>query len=97
MATLEILSKKIQNLKNHLAQLNEANMDEKTRLQAQLVIIEECIKVVSNEDLLLNYDFTNAIELMDNYNFSISNLAEIISDVQRALLVRKLFLTKLIY
>ncbi len=89
MATLEILSKKIQTLKAHLTQLNETNMDEKARLQAQLVIIEECVKVIGNEDLLLNYDFTNAIQLMENYNFSISNLVEIISDVQSALLVRQ--------
>ncbi len=95
MATLELLNKKIDALKNRLEQLNQANLDEKSKLEAQLAMIEECEKVADNEELLLDYDFSNAIQLMENYNFSISNLAKIISDIQSALLVRQqLNLTK---
>ena len=64
MATLELLSKKIETLKDSLEQLNEANLDEKSKLQVQLDIIEECEKVVDNEDLLLNYDFSDAVQLI---------------------------------
>ena len=95
MVALELLSKKIDTLKDGIEQLNEANLNEKSKLQAQLAIIEECEKVFENEELLLNYDFSNAIKLIENYNFSISNLSKIISDIQTALLVRQqLSLTK---
>ncbi len=95
MATLELLSKKIETLKDSLERLNEANLDEKSKLQTQLSLIEECERVIGNEELLLSYDFSNAVQLIENYNFSISNLVQIISDIQSALLVRQqLNLTK---
>ena len=95
MTTLEELDKKISILKENLEKLNQDNMDQKTKLQAQLVIISQCEEVLNDEKLLLNYDFVKAIDLIENYNYSIDNLSEIIGDIKNALLVRKqLGLTK---
>ena len=89
MATLDILSQKIDVLKDTLTQLSETNMDERTKIQAQIVIIEECERVIDNEELMSSYDFSNAIRLIESYNFSIENLSQIISDIQSVLLVRE--------
>lgn len=89
MVTLNMLSKKIAALKDELERLNEANIDEKAKIQTQLAIIEECERVVKDEELPLNYDFSNAVQLIENYNYSIENLAKIIYDIQSALLVRQ--------
>lgn len=89
MVTLNMLSKKIAALKDELERLNEANIDEKAKIQIQLAIIEECERVVKDEELPLNYDFSNAVQLIENYNYSIENLAKIIYDIQSALLVRQ--------
>ena len=95
MTTLEELDKKISILKENLDKLNQDNMDQKTKLQAQLVIISQCEEVLNDEKLVLNYDFVKAIDLIENYNYSIDNLSEIIGDIKNALLVRKqLGLTK---
>ena len=89
MATLDVLSQKINVLKDTLTQLSESNMDERTQIQAQIVIIEECERVIDNEELMSSYDFSNAIKLIESYNFSIENLSQIISDIQSVLLVRE--------
>ena len=89
MATLDELSKRIDLLKDSLTQLNGNNMDERTKIQTQIVIIEECERVIDNEELMSGYDFSNAISLIDSYNYSIENLSQIISDIQSVLLVRK--------
>ena len=73
MATLDVLSQKINVLKDTLTQLSESNMDERTQIQAQIVIIEECERVIDNEELMSSYDFSNAIRLIESYNFSIEN------------------------
>ena len=89
MNALEILSNRIDALKDTLSQLSETNMDEQEIIQAQLEIIEECEKVIDNEELMSNFNFANAIALIESYNFSIENLSQIISDIQNVLLVRK--------
>lgn len=89
MTTLDVLSNKIDILKDTLTQISGSNIDERTKIQAQIVIIEECEKVIDNEELMSSYDFSNAISLIESYNFSIENLSQIISDIQSVLLVRE--------
>ena len=87
--TLDVLSRKIEELKDTLSQLSESNIDEKANIQAQIFIIEECERVIDNEEMMSRYDFSNAIRLIESYNFSIENLSQIISDIQSVLLVRE--------
>ncbi len=91
MTALELLTEKINILKENLDKLNTANLDEKAQLQAQLEIIDECEKAMSNEDIIANFDFSSAIQLMKNYNYSIENLAKIISDIKNVIKVRNDF------
>ena len=55
MATIEILSKKIETLKNNLLQVTEDNKEEKSKLQTNLDIILECEEFLKKEaNYLLN-------------------------------------------
>lgn len=89
MATIDILSQKISFLKDNLTQIKEENLDEKTRLETQVAIIDECIKVMGDDSLISKYDFSNAIKLVEAYNYSIDNLAQIVSDIQNVISVRE--------
>lgn len=89
MTTLEILNSKIELLKDTIDQLDASKMDEKTRLEAEIVIIEECQNVLNNEELMVNFDFTKAFNLIATHNFSIENLAKIMSDIQVAIDVKR--------
>ena len=89
MATLDALKKKIDELKNRINQLNDSKSEEKVQLQEQILIIEECEKIIDNESLMASYDFTNTMQLIESYNYSIENLSQIISDIQNVLSIRE--------
>ena len=48
MATLDALKKKIDELKNRINQLNDSKSEEKVQLQEQILIIEECEKIIDD-------------------------------------------------
>ena len=89
MATIDILSQKISFLKDNLTQIKEENLDEKTKLEAQVAIIDGCINAMSDDSLIANYDFSNAIQLVEKYNYSIENLTQIVSDIQNVISIRE--------
>ena len=86
---IDVLTEKINSLKEKVNQLNEVDMDEKTIIQSQITIIEECEKIIQDDDLMSTYDFSNIIKILETYDFSINNLKNIINDIQNVLLIRK--------
>ncbi len=89
MPAIDILDKKIADLQKDLEQIIEANKKDQEQINEQLAIIRKCEKVVNNEDLLITYDFNDALQLLKSYRYDINKYIKIISDVQLALLVRK--------
>lgn len=89
MSTLEILSEKINSLKEQLSQLKEQKTDEKSKLESQIAVIEKCETIMNDEELMLNYDFTTATNLIQENNYRIDDLLKIMSDIQNVLQVRK--------
>jgi len=63
-----ILSEKINNLRNKINELKQNNNDEIIALQSQLMIVSECINILDNEELILNYDFNGVIDIINSYD-----------------------------
>ncbi len=89
MTTLDALNGRILELNEKLKQLYDAKISEEKKMSEELSIIEECKRVIGDEDKLIHYDFKGAVELLDKYENGIDNLMKIISDIQNALSVRQ--------
>ena len=89
MTTVELLSQKISFLKNNLTQIKEENLGEKAKLEAEIATIDECINAMKDSSLTAKYDFSNAIKLMENYNYNIDNLVQIIKDIKNVISIRE--------
>ena len=89
MTTVDLLSKKIEVLKDTMSQINESDLSDAEKLKAEISVIEECEKVLSNDDKMIFFDFSKSINILENHNFSIENLANALSDIQSVIKVRK--------
>lgn len=78
----------INTLDDRLSNYND-NKGEKEKLLDQIGVIEECLNVVEEDSLIINYDFSDAIELLDAFDYSIENLTQVISDIKNVIAVRK--------
>ena len=88
MDTLEIINQKIEELNNELTNISQQNLTEKEKLDAQIHIVDEVEKALTSEEATQQYDFSNAISLIESYDYSINNLSDIISDIQNVLQIR---------
>lgn len=89
MNALEILKKYIELLENSVQQIDASKTNEKARIEEEMKVIKSCQEALDNEELMINYDFTRAIELMEAYNFNIENLAKVMNDIKNALDVKR--------
>ena len=89
MTASDLLREKIDTLKNAITEISVENLDEKTRISAELVIIDEVEKVSKDEILMTKYDFSSAITLLETHDFVIENLSKIISDIKNVIEVKQ--------
>ncbi len=85
MNAIEAISQRINDLKNNVSKITE---EEKALIQEKINIIANCEEALKQEDTILNYDFTNAMKLLEAKNINIDNIHKIINDVQSVLQIR---------
>ena len=90
MTLLEVLDTKISDLNKMLGEIKNSNLSEKQKLEAELVILNECENILANEELIRTYDFTKVVGLLQNNNLAIDNLQELLIEVQQVIEVRKM-------
>ena len=90
MTILDILENKITTLNNILEQLKNSDLNKKQRLEAELIIIKECENVLNSEELIINYDFTNLISILNNQNLTIENIEKMLSEIKQVISVKKI-------
>lgn len=90
MTLLEVLDTKISDLNKMLGEIKNSNLSEKQKLEAELVILNECENILANEELIRTYDFTKVVGLLQNNNLAIDNLQKLLIEVQQVIEVRKM-------
>ena len=89
MKTTELIDKKIKDLNDALEGLKTSGLDDKQRFEAKLVILNECEKVLNNEELLSSFNFDDLIKLLKEENLMIDNLEKILSDIKQVIDIKK--------
>lgn len=84
MNTIIALDKKIKEFEEMLSQSGE-----KTKLQSQIMIIDECEKALSNDKEMINFNFDDSIELIRLYGVDVNDLPKKINDIKNVLSIRE--------
>ena len=90
MAILDILEEKITTLNNILEQVKTSDLNKKQKLEAELIIIEECERVLNSEELMMDYDFSNSVSILNNQNLTINNVEHMLSEVKQVINVKRM-------
>ncbi len=90
MTFSEILDNKIESLKEKIEKLKAGNLSKKEALESELEIITQCEEILTHEELILEYDFTKIIEILNNRNLTIDNIEEILNEIKQVINVKKM-------
>lgn len=89
MDGLSLIKNKLEALQEEITNISASKLDDKASLEAQLELIKEFEKVIVDEALIRSYDFSDAINLVNSYDYKIDNIAQIIADIKSVFEVRE--------
>ena len=86
----DVMDSKIKSLNDTVSQLLESNLSDKQNLEASLVLIDEYKKILLDEDLIVNADFSNLLEFLRNQNIDVDKFSKTLQEIQQVINVKKL-------
>ena len=88
MATLDLLNKKIIELKNKVLLIRENNSKEKIKLNEDLKTIHDTLESIVNNEPVLDFDYTKAVSLLEEHDYNTKDLLKTIKDIQNVQIIR---------
>ena len=89
MDILKTIENKIEELKKIISDSEESNKKEKSIIQEQIRLLEECESVSNDEEKLIDFDFSEVLNIIEQFGYDNKNILKTIKDIKNVLSIRK--------
>lgn len=89
MDILKTIENKIEELKKIISDSEESNKKEKSIIQEQIRLLEECESVSNDEEKMIGFDFSKVLNLIEQFGYDNKTILKTIEDIKNVLSIRK--------
>ncbi len=89
MDSVTIINEKLDALRKELEELKMINIVKQQELLKQIEAIKKCYQILENDKEFYEFDFSTLLNLLEAYNYSISDFSTIITDMKNVIKARE--------